>query len=277
MKRALRLSIFGVVSFLLLLAGVLAFTWNDTKPKLEQLCCMQAVLAEDLCQASSGQSKKLLFVGGTLTANYMIPWTVAYFAERKLHSRPKISQIVVPEWTLERHYEEGKFQKLIKSDKWDVVILQEPVGRAMEEKEEMNRFVRLMAKDAKASGAKVLLFEAPGAKGHTNEQAKITRNMTEISKELDITLIPIGRCLSSFDKDQSSSGIDVYEGGLRPSQWGSYLAGCLIFESIYGQSCLGAPSTIYYTTWVGAVPTISISDKDADLLQRQANKWSEKD
>ncbi|MBX9694273.1 MAG: hypothetical protein K2Z81_17950, partial [Cyanobacteria bacterium] len=130
----MKLLIFGFVSFFVLLGVVAASTWQTTRANLVTICCMKAALEQDLCQAAPGSAKKILFVGNALTATYMIPWAVAYFAEQKKHPRPKVCQLLVPEWTLERHYTEGKFQKLIKAEKWDVVVLQEAVGRALEEK-----------------------------------------------------------------------------------------------------------------------------------------------
>ncbi|MCP4156980.1 MAG: hypothetical protein GY757_55220, partial [bacterium] len=141
---------------------------------------------------------------------------------------------VGPGFTLEDHWKGGKTLKKIHEGKWDYVVLQEQSQRPYKEREKMFRFAQLFHQEIKKNGAETLLFMT-WARYASGKIAEISEAYCEVARRLDATAVPVGLAWDILLTRHP--GIRLHnKDGSHPNEMGTYLAACVFYSVITGQS-----------------------------------------
>ena len=198
---------------------------------------------------------KMLFIGNSFTARNNLPGLIAQLAAakgKKLEHR----LISAGGASLRTHWNKGEAQQVIAAERCDYVVLQEQSTLPLKNAARMHENVRLFDAAIRAAGARTALYLTWARQHEPQSQQTITDAYAEIGAELGATVVPVGVAWQRFlakhqapvlhDQDQS-----------HPTLAGSYLAACVFFAVLYGESPVGIK-----------IQTDGLNPKDAALLQR---------
>lgn len=207
--------------------------------------------------SKAGLKLKVLFIGNSFTARNNLPELVAQLAEARGHQLQH-ELIQAGGASLRMHWNKGEAQKAIEQSAWDYVVLQEQSTLPVKNGLRFHENVRLFDEVIKAAGAKTALYLTWARQNAPETQAALTDACTSIGEELGAKIIPAGIAWQNFigqhaapllhDKDMS-----------HPTLAGSYLAACVFFAALFGESPAGVVSDLK-----------GLSQSDAELLQKTA-------
>ncbi len=273
MKKAIRLIIFFFVSLLALSAIATTVFIVINRSQIERLIIAMASCAESVSVASSAKAPRILFVGNSFTFCNMTPNTVSEIAAGLTKERPQVVQVVFPNYSLEDHYKKGRYQSLLREQKFDYIVFQEQSYRSLTETASTIEYGQKMAQLARQAGAKVFLFEIWADRDRGDDQRKIDSNALLVAGKIGAQLVRIGDAF--FYTRSRFPDIELYaEDGHHPSQYGSYLASCVLFHSLYNRTSMGAPVSFDYNFGFFHFPVIVVSPETATKLQQVAGVFA---
>jgi hypothetical protein len=208
-----------------------------------------------------GVARAILFIGNSFTARNDVPGLIAGLANargRELKHR----LISVGGASLRTHWNKGLAVQAMQDAPYDYVVLQEQSTLPIKNAVRMHENVRLFDEAIRTAGAKTALY-LTWARQHAPEtQAVITKAYTSIGRELGAVVVPVGVAWERFlakhnepvlhDKDKS-----------HPTLAGSYLAACVFFAVLFGESPVGIDLEVS-----------GLSPANAGLLQRAAQPFA---
>ncbi|HEV2293828.1 MAG TPA: hypothetical protein VGR35_08220 [Tepidisphaeraceae bacterium] len=168
--------------------------------------------------------------------------------------------------TLEWHWEEGDARSAIARGGWDYVVLQEFSTRPIENPELMFEFGRKFDAEIKAAGAETVFFLTWARFHQPENQRVITRAYNKLAFELGALVAPVGPAFERVLDLRPSIRLHTPDRS-HPSEAGTYLAACVFYATLTGDSPEGLPPTI--TTASGK--TITLDPPDATVLQHAAH------
>lgn len=146
-----------------------------------------------------------------------------------------------------------KVRKLLKTQKWDYVVLQERHYYPLTDVSKMKKAVSSLKPYIEEAGAKIFLYMtwAPESghadyqkyknlvSGKAEYQKKIARSYEYVARKTGAAVIPVGL---AFEKAGKQSGYPALIGKDKshPTKYGSYLAACTIYTGLFGSSSVGA-------------------------------------
>lgn len=186
---------------------------------------------------TTAKSCKVLFVGNSFTARNDVPGLIAQLAAAR--GKQFAHQLISAGGaSLRMHWNKGEAQQAMQQTQFDYVVLQEQSTLPVKNALRMHENIRLFDQAIKASGAKTALYLTWARQNVPETQEVITNAYTSIAEELGATVVPVGIAWQNFlqrhkqpvlhDKDQS-----------HPSLAGSYLAACVFFAVLLGESPVG--------------------------------------
>ncbi len=208
------------------------------------------------------KSLKVLFIGNSFTARNDVPGLIAQLAEAR-GRRLQHQLIQAGGASLRMHWNKGEAQKAIEQTRFDYVVLQEQSTLPVKNASRMSENIRHFDAAIKASGAKTALYLTWARQNAPETQAAITDAYTAIGAEIGATIVPVGVAWQNFlrkhvinknnrpvlhDKDQS-----------HPTVAGSYLAACVFFAVLFGESPAGIVCNLK-----------GLTQSEAELLQKTA-------
>jgi hypothetical protein len=243
--------------------------------------------------APEPRAMRVLFIGNSLTYFNNLPRLVAALAD-SAHQPPMSTRMIVgPGFTLRRHWEDGFTAAALREPSWDYVVLQEQgaFGLPAEMVNGLTRFrptvffdyARRFDRAIREGGAKTVFFQSWAARDLPDDQDTINGIYTSIANELGARVAPVGMAWRESLRKRRS--LHLYQAdGSHPSPAGSYLAACVFYATLYGQSpegltgriaadSAGIPGTIRITRQPqGQVPLdgVNLSERDARFLQEVA-------
>lgn len=148
-----------------------------------------------------------------------------------------------------------KLYRLLRTQRWDYVILQDRRYYPISKPKRMKRTIRTLAPYIKNAGAQMVLYQtwAPGkwhndydrydsVSNRSDYQNILNRTIAEIAAEHDALVAPVGTAFLLCNR--SSYGIRLLKGDYsHPTVEGSYLAACVIYSTIFSRSPMGIPYT----------------------------------
>jgi hypothetical protein len=167
--------------------------------------------------------------------------------------------------TLEWHWEEGDARAAIARGGWDYVVLQEYSTRPIGDVPAMHKYARLFDGEIKNAGAKTVFFMTWARFHQPENQRAITREYDAIAKDLNALVARVGPAWERVLEQRPDLKLHM-EDRSHPTPAGTYLAACVFYATITGDSPDGLPATV--TTANGK--TISLDPADAKVLQRAA-------
>lgn len=182
---------------------------------------------------SDGATESVLFIGNSYTyrnggidryLNFLMIGTDEQY-EKVIRSSAKGM------YHLLSHWEDPETKLLIKSKKWDKIVLQEYGSGAWKETEEFENSVRGLAKDIRASNkdAEIYLFSTWNYRSARGMEDSLYKYYSSIAEEVDAHVIPAG-----FLWRELRSKMDLYEvDGAHPNPTGTFVCACLFYERLF--------------------------------------------
>jgi len=187
-------------------------------------------------------SLRVLFIGNSYTYVNDLPGQIQRLAASSEGALPLIVNQVTPGGaTLERNWEEGRARRLIRLGGWSHVVLQEQSTRPIEDREKFFTYARRFDAEIKGVGAKTVLYLTWARDTLPETQATLTEAYEDLAEELGAIIAPVGPAWAEV----AARGAEVslyYKDGSHPSPNGSYLAACVFFATLYGESPEGLPA-----------------------------------
>ncbi len=196
----------------------------------------------------SGETERLrvLFIGNSYTYFNNLPQLVSELAHSTRDMKPVETEMVaVGGATLKRLWEAGKALETLKRDRWNYVILQEQstLGPApivdgvvqISNPKNFHDYARLFDAEIKKVGAKTILFLTWARHNHMEQQTVLTNAYQAIAKELKAMIAPVGIAWEQALKENPQLALHQHDKS-HPTEAGSYLAACVIYATIFGQS-----------------------------------------
>jgi hypothetical protein len=185
---------------------------------------------------------KVLFIGNSFTARNNVPGLIAQLAQ----SRGKQLQhrlISAGGASLRMHWNKGDAQKAIQQTHYDYVVLQEQSTLPIKNPLRMHENIRLFDQAIKASGAKTALYLTWARQNVPETQKAITNAYIAIGEELGAAIVPVGIAWQNFIRKHSRPVLHDADKS-HPSLAGSYLAACVFFGVLFGESSAGIASDL---------------------------------
>ena len=206
---------------------------------------------------SRPKNLNVLFIGNSFTARNNVPELIAGLAAargRKLEHR----LISAGGASLKMHWNKGLAAKVIQTEGYDCVVLQEQSTLPVKDATRFHENVRLFDETIRAAGSEMVLYMTWARKHAPESQKKLTEAYTAIGRELGATVVPVGVAWEKFLAEHDSPVLHDKDES-HPTLAGSYLAACVFFAVLFGESPVGI-----------AAPVKGLSEADAALLQRAA-------
>ncbi len=207
---------------------------------------------------------KVLFIGNSYTYCNNLPGMLqdlSKAAGKKLET----AMVTSGGKTLEWHWYNPETLDAIDKGPWGFVVLQEQSLRPVEEPAKMSCAVNKFAARIHKVKATPLLYLTWARKHIPEMQDGITEAYLRAARETGAKIAPVG---SAWRRALAASpGLSLYvEDRSHPSMLGSYLAACVFYATIFGETPVGLSREVRLSEGVAAVV-----DKDkAALLQEMA-------
>jgi len=184
----------------------------------------------------------VLFIGNSYTSVNELPRLVAGLAQaggRKI----EVAQVTPGGCTLEQHVQTSGAMQLIRSRKWDAVVLQEQSMLPVVDPERMYKAARTLDAEIRKQGASTVFFLTWARQNVPEMQDGLNKAYFGIAKELGATVAPVGiawRQALAADPKLVLHNPDKSH----PNAQGSYLAACVFYATLLGKSPEGLPSEV---------------------------------
>lgn len=231
----------------------------------------------------SQDKKEILFVGNSFTFYWNLPKLVEDMAKSR-GLNWKVSQSTSSGVTLEQHWNSRKGLQtisLIEENNFDYIIYQDRSHNPIRQLDSTEVYAKKFINLSKSKNSIPFLFstwfypeywerEYPNNKIDLNTNPfPIESVISRISKEEKIDFIPVGRAFKLFQQKYPNYNL-LFDDDKHSSANGSYLAACIIFSSISGESSVGLPSRFFeYDEKENKWIYFNIVDKNFALLSQK--------
>jgi hypothetical protein len=228
----------GALAFVVLLAPLIVHSRaTETKPEI-----------------------RILFIGNSFTYCNDLPRMVAQLAEAG-GQRPLHCESETPGGcTLEKHWQDRQAVSRIQSGRWDFVVLQDQSEVPLRRRDAMIAYGKEFDAEIKRQRAKTILYETWALQNQLEQQAAISQAYEGLARELNARLAPVGNAWQTALRSDPKLILHDMD-HKHPNAAGTYLAACVFYATIFGQSPAGLPGQIG-----------GLSNADAQRLQAIAWK-----
>jgi hypothetical protein len=200
---------------------------------------------------------KVLFIGNSFTARNNIPELIAQLAQSR-GKRLQHRLISAGGASLRMHWNKGDAQQEIRQTRYEYVVLQEQSTLPIKNPSRMHENIRLFHKEIKDSGANTALYLTWARQNAPETQKAITDAYLAIGSELGAPIVPVGVAWQGFTRKHSRPVLHDKDKS-HPTLAGSYLAACVFFAVLFGESPMGISSEIK-----------GLAKSEAELMQEAA-------
>lgn len=220
---------------------------------LAGLCSVLLFQQVRLLTCRSSACVRVLFIGNSYTSSNDLPGMVRELARAGGHQ--VATDVSAPGgWRLLDHVREAPALRMLHTKEWHYVVLQEqsqiPSVAALRS-EYMYPSARILAQQITQSGATPLFFVTWGHRsgwrehglvGYQAMQAQVNRGYAEIAREFGAPTAPVGAAWQLVVRQHPD--IELWQpDGSHPSPYGTYLAACVFYATIFRES----PEGLRYT------------------------------
>jgi hypothetical protein len=196
----------------------------------------------------------VLFVGNSFTARNDVPGLVARLAAARGKTLGH-RLVSAGGASLRMHWNRGEARDAIAAARYDYVVLQEQSTLPVKNAARMRENVLLFDDVIKASGARTALYMTWAREHEPQNQQPIADAYTSIGSEIGATVVPVGLAWQRFLAQHSSPPLHDKDKS-HPTLAGSYLAACVFYSVLFGESPDGIDE-----------PVEGLGDDEAALLR----------
>ncbi len=233
------------------------------------------------CQTAQRSSSclRVLFLGNSYTSVNDLPIMFANLAWSG-GSRVETGVQAPGGWTLADHAKSTDTDRLLASKPWDYVVLQEqseiPSVDSFRQVQ-MYPAARQLVPEIRGVGAKPILFDTwahsagwpeNGMPDYFTMQSSIDDGYLTLAAEQHVSVAPVGVAWMTLVRQESSPGLWQSDGS-HPTTRGTYLAACVFYAAIYGQS----PAGLEYHADLSSDDAPKLQDVAAATVLGDMTKW----
>ena len=228
-----------------------------------------------LCiSAQEKVSKKVLFVGNSYTYFWNLPQNVHLMSKDQGHNLIT-SQSTAGGSNWSHHLKEERDLKSIqkiKEGNFDIVVIQNHSMSAIERVDSFMINGHKLAKLIRASGAMPMLYMTWSREWDPFMIDKISEKYIQLGKEINAPVVPVGLAFSLAKELRPD--LQLYSSDMsHQSSLGTYLASCVFYSMLTGESSLGISNRLVTTDANGEKLYINIQSKeDAIFCQKVSDK-----
>lgn len=219
-------------------------------------------------KAQTGNSPQatlnILFVGNSLTYTNNLPEIVKELAKQD-GVEIKYSSLSLPDYSLEDHWNEGKLQKQLDKEKYDLVIAQQGPSALPESQVLLLEYTKKIKELCDSRKTKLALYMVWPSKSRSFDLDNVIYSYTHAAKETGSLLCPAGLAWKNtwaLDSTLALYGADNFH----PSMAGSVLAALTIYGAITNKN------NFYFISYNSISWNEDISKKQLDILKKAAIK-----
>lgn len=193
-------------------------------------------------QSTAQKKERILFVGNSFTFYYNIPTTVEQMArERGLCW--KVKQSTAGGATLKQHWQGKKLLKtkrLLQRKRFSRIVFQDHSTYPLIAIDTTAKYLELLHSTAKGTPKRYLYatWTYPGIPGNIPNSLPIETALREKAMNPSSTMVSVGRAFDRFQAIYPEIPL-LTSDDKHPSPNGSYLAACVLFAQLSGQSSKG--------------------------------------
>lgn len=229
---------------------------------LSMLCIMGTVRVS----VPQSSEKRVLFVGNSLTTANGLPEMVESLAHATGRCNLRVRAIVLPNASLEDHWNEGSAVRTIQKDHWDYVILQQGPSSLPDSRTHLIRWTGEFSKIVRSAGATPALYMVWPSRDRSVDFERVRDSYALAAESVNGLFFPAGeawRVAWQLDANLQLYGPD----GFHPTAAGSYLAALVIVGELCNCSTQGLPAELRLSAHSASIPIPA-----ASLLQKAADE-----
>ena len=209
-------------------------------PKLWLSLCLAIVLAG--CGSRQAQdaspSTRVLFIGNSYT----------YYNGGLDNELEGLAPTVTAEsfakagYSLQDHWNDAQAISTIQDGQWDYVVVQEQSQRPVTDQAgfyEFGRDLDVLVRDSGAQTVLMMTWERPDSVSFGVTSMNLAIAYDQLGKELGAKVAPVGLAFASSRILRPD--LVLYSADGHPSVLGTYLAACVIYRAVLGETPLGNP------------------------------------
>ena len=186
--------------------------------------------------ARGDEAIDVLFIGNSLTFFNELPWMLEQLAAARGVKLRAVFEGSSGD-DLKQHWDRGKALARIREGRWDWVVLQDQSRAPVLKPDVLPAYAPLFDAEIRKAGARTLLFLTWAHSDRPSEQTAITRSYERTAASLRANVAPVG-----IVWDRLRGRMRLFDGStMHPNVTGTYLAACVFFSVITGQSPVGLP------------------------------------
>lgn len=185
---------------------------------------------QSLIKNTGTSTINILFIGNSLTYYNDLPKLVKKYANKK-GIKVKTEMIAYPNYAIMDHWNDGKAQKLISSNNYDYVIIQQGPSSQREGRKVLIEYGKRFNSLCKKNNSKLCYYMVWPSMNYYYTFDDVIKNHTDAASINNAILLPVGEIWKThFDK---TNNFDYYNSdGFHPSLKGSKKAAEIIVESL---------------------------------------------
>jgi hypothetical protein len=141
------------------------------------------------------------------------------------------------------HWNKGEAREAIAAARYDYVVLQEQSTLPVKNSARMRENILLFDEVIKASGARTALYMTWARQHEPENQQTIADAYTSVGSEIGATVVPVGRAWQRFLSEHASPALHDKDRS-HPTPAGSYLAACVFYSVLFGESPEGIEAPV---------------------------------
>lgn len=193
------------------------------------------------CASSSAPDlpqKKILFIGNSFTDfNNGLDNHLAGLAPNSQTAR-----VSPGGYTLQDHWEDPYTMGSVRTGSWDVVVIQDQSQNPVTNYENFMDYAKKMVGEVRTAGGEPILFmtwERPDSVQYGVTTDALYKAYTTAGQELKVRVAPVGWAFFASLRERPDIQLNIEDG--HPTPEGTYLAACIFYGVIYGQSPVDNP------------------------------------
>lgn len=203
---------------------------------------MRAILLALLLSAFTPGTRRVLFVGNSLTYVNDVPALVARISAG-LGAPLETHSVVHPDYGLEDHWNDGVVQRLLTDQRWDVVVLQQGPSSLPESGTNLVEYAGRFARLIRTHGACPAVYMVWAEAAYPRSFDAVRDHHRQAADSAHAQFLPAGDAWRAAWRRDSSFAFYSAD-GLHPTPLGSYVAALTIAAGLTGRSPVGDTTTV---------------------------------
>jgi len=185
----------------------------------------------------------VLFIGNSYS--FDVPGMFDSIA-KKNGKKVRVSQSTHGGWTLAMHAVHEPTLKLVREGQWDIVVIQDhslhPARQEQKRRKEMYPYVRFFVNEARAVGAKPMLYQTWGRRDGQegvpdddffNMNARVREGYRHASENAgEVEIVPVGDAWETEFRNGNGNRLFIDDGS-HPSKYGNRVSARVFYETIF--------------------------------------------